>query len=627
MAETFGNQPMHVVAKAMERESRIEQDSPRTTAQSAVTFSRERNLEREAVVDERELLRDALRRSMGQATLTDVRSEFEKRVNGGEFIGVEQKTGRPGRAFTTQEMLDYERDTIQVMRDGQNKHEALVSSDTRSMVDKDHSHLSDSQRTAVGQILSSHDQVVALEGVAGAGKTTSLSAVRQAAEREGYVVEGFAPTSRAAQKLAEAGIESSTLQRHLARGHGQHDGQKRLYVLDESSLASTKQMNEFLNRLEDNDRVLLVGDTRQHQAVEAGTPYQQLQEAGIQTARLDEIVRQKDPALKEVVEQLSRGNVREAIERLNTQGRVHEIPDRDERLKEIAREYARQPEGTLVVSPDNESRREINRVIHREMQTRGQVDGHEHKQRVLVARQEITGADRQWAGQYENGDVVRYTRGSKTHGIEAGEYARVERVNEKENLVTVKRENGEQVSYDPRRLQGVTLYRETERAFSAGDRVQFTAPYKEQHVANRELGTIEKMDASGNLQLRMDSGRSVAFNVKEHPHLDHGYAVTSHSSQGQTADRVLVHVDTEQAGEKLVNRRLAYVAVSRGRYDAQLYTNDKTHLTEQLSRDVSHRSAMEPGRAQQPTAQKIDQTTPAPSQAKAVAAPAQSIGR
>jgi ATP-dependent exoDNAse (exonuclease V) alpha subunit len=605
MAETFGNQPMHVVAKAMERESRIEQDSPRTTAQSAVTFSKERNLEREAVVEERDLLRDALRRSMGQATLTDVRSEFERRVNGGEFIGVEQKTGRPGRAFTTQEMLDYERDTIQVMRDGQSKHEALVSLDTRSRVDKDHPHLSDSQRMAVEQILSARDQVVALEGVAGAGKTTSLSAVRQVAEREGYVVEGFAPTSRAAQKLAEAGIESSTLQRHLARGHGQHDGKKHLYVLDESSLASTKQMNEFLHRLKDNDRVLLVGDTRQHQAVEAGTPYQQLQEAGIETARLDEIVRQKDPALKEVVEQLSRGNVREAIERLDTQGRVHEIPDRKERFREIAKEYAKQPEGTLVVSPDNQSRMEINQIIHREMQTQGQVDPAEHRLRVLVTRQEITGADRRWAEQYAPGDVVRYTKGSKTHGIEAGEYARVERVNERENLVTVKRENGEQVSYDPRRLQGVTLYRETERAFSKGDRVQFTAPHKAQHVANRELGTIEKIDARGNLQLRMDSGHSVAFNVKEHPHLDHGYAVTSHSSQGQTADRVLVHVDTEQSGEKLVNRRLAYVAVSRGRYDARIYTNDKNDLAEQLSRDVSHRSAMEPGRAEMPTAEKV----------------------
>ena len=119
------------MAAATGKKLRIEQDSPRTTAQSAVTFSKERNLEREAVVDERELLRDALRRSMGQATLTDVKTEFERRVNAGEFIGAEKKASSPSRAFTTREMLKYERDTIQIMRDGQDKHEALVSLNTR----------------------------------------------------------------------------------------------------------------------------------------------------------------------------------------------------------------------------------------------------------------------------------------------------------------------------------------------------------------------------------------------------------------------------------------------------------------------------------------------------------------
>jgi len=596
MAEVFGNQPERVIGVARERTLQTERDAPHTTAQSAVTFSKERNMEREAVVEERELLRDALRRSMGEATLTEVRAEFEKRINAGEFIGVEKELGAPSRAYTTQEMIDYERDTIQIMREGQNRRSALVSADTRRRAEIGHPHLSESQQRAVEQILASRDLVTALEGVAGSGKTTSLAAIREAAEREGYMVEGFTPTSRATQKLAEAGIESSTLQRHLARSNDEHDGQKRLYVLDESSLASTKQMNEFLHRLKDNDRVLLVGDVRQHQAVEAGTPYQQLQEAGIQTARLDEIVRQKDPALKEVVEQLSRGQVREAIEKLDAQGRVYEIVDREERLREIAAEYAKQPQGTLVVSPDNQSRMEINRIIHREMQTRGHVDHREHGMRVLVARQEISGADRQWAEQYEPGNVVRYTKGSRAVGIKPGEYARVERKNEKENLVTVKRENGEQLSYDPRRLQGVTLYRETERSFAPGDRIQFTAPNREQRVANRELGTIEQIDARGNLRVRLESGRTVTFNIRENQHIDHGYAVTSHSSQGQTVERVLIHVDTEQAGEKLINRRLAYVAVSRGRYDAQIYTDDKARLAERLSRDMSHGSAIKLGR-------------------------------
>jgi ATP-dependent exoDNAse (exonuclease V) alpha subunit len=72
------------------------------------------------------------------------------------------------------------------------------------------------------------------------------------------------------------------------------------------------------------------------------------------------------------------------------------------------------------------------------------------------------------------------------------------------------------------------------RGFSKGDRVQFTAPNREQHIANRELGTIERIEKNANLQLRTDSGRRVTFNLKENPHLDYGYAVTSHTSQGQT---------------------------------------------------------------------------------------------
>src|SRR5581483_2464638 len=300
-------------------------------------------------------------------------------------------------------------------------------------------------------------------------------------------------------------------------------------------------------RMHGEDRVILVGDKHQHEAVEAGKPYQQMQEAGMQTARLDEIMRQKDPALKEVVEQLSRGQVFEAVDNLERQNRVHEIVSREDRLAEIAKEYAREPKGTLVVSPDNESRRELNTLIHHEMQERGAVGQDEHRLHVLDSRSEMTGADRQWAAQYEAGDVVRYTRGSQVLGIEPGEYALVKDVNGKDNRISIERENGDQQVYDPRRLSGVAVYEQVERSFSEGDRVQFTAPSKDLHVANRELGTIDKINDAGDLKIRMDSGHDLEFNIREHPHLDHGYAVTSHSSQGQTADRVLVHVDTEKS--------------------------------------------------------------------------------
>jgi len=603
MAVEYGQQPQRVLIEAAQRpgvELRLEPSQ--RAAHEGMSYARERGMEREAVADERSLMRDALKHTMGDARLPEIRAEFEKRVAARELIEVPRREGLAGRAFTTGEMQGYERELIERMKMGQGNRDVLADGNVRQQTMEQHPHLSVSQREAVDTVLTSRDQMMALEGVAGAGKTTSLAAVREAAVRAGYEVEGLAPTSRAAQKLGEAGMETETLQRHLARGEQPDNGQKRLYVVDESSMASTKQMHTFVERLRENDRVLFVGDTRQHEAVEAGRPYAQLQEAGLRTAHLDEIIRQKDPALREAVEQLARGEVREAIGNLNSQGRVHEIGDRHERIAEIAREYVRSPGNTLVVSPDNESRREINNEIHRAMQNSGQVKPEEHRVHVLYARQNITGADRQHAQNYEQGDVIRYSKGSKPLGIEAGEYARVTATDRETNTVTVKRHGSEELSYDPRRLQGVTVYRDSERTFAEGDRVQMTAPYHEQKLANRELGTVEKIDGNGNLKLKMDSGREVEFNVKQHPHLDYGYAVTSHSSQGQTADRVLIHVDSSQAHGELLNSRMAYVSVSRAQFDVQMYTNDAKTLGQQLSRDVSHPSAIQ----QESSAQKIE---------------------
>lgn len=194
---------------------------------------------------------------------------------------------------------------------------------------------------------------------------------------------------------------------------------------------------------------------------------------------------------------------------------------------------------------------------------------------------------------YEESDVLRYSRGSKALGIEAGDYARVEGVDSKTNQVTVRTDDDRTFSYDPRRLHGVTLYQDADRAFAAGDRVQMTAPDRKRGVPNRELGTVERVDTHGCMEVQWDSGRTSSFEPAERRHLDYGYAVTSHSSQGQTAGRVLVYVETERASERLVNQRLAYVALSRGQYDARIYTNDKVKLMRLLDRDVSNRSALE----------------------------------
>jgi ATP-dependent exoDNAse (exonuclease V) alpha subunit len=363
---------------------------------------------------------------MGQTTIAQVKEEFERRVQACEFVAIRHVGA--DQQYTTATMLRMEREIIGHMQEGNRRgynDPMLVPPHIRIESKDRHAELNAGQRHAVEDIFLSREKIVGLDGIAGAGKTTTLAIVREGAESAGYKVEGFAPTSRATQTLGEAGIETMTLQAHLVRGQRADAGEHRLYVLDESSLASTKQMHEFMDRLHPNDRVLLVGDTRQHESVEAGRIFAQLQESGMKTVKLDEIVRQKDPELKQTVEQLARGEVAEAVAGLERQGRIHEFKGHDERITAIAKEYAKSPEGALVVSPDNRSRAEINQAIHTELQAKGMVASDEHRVRILVPRQDLTGADRTWAERYNVGDVLRYSRSSQETGIAKGEYARV----------------------------------------------------------------------------------------------------------------------------------------------------------------------------------------------------------
>lgn len=276
---------------------------------------------------------------------------------------------------------------------------------------------------------------------------------------------------------------------------------------------------------------------------------------------------------------------------LQEQGRVTEIADAEERVAAIAKVYAARPENTIIVSPDNASRRAINQAVRQELQLAGTLESSDRAIVILTPRSDMTGADREWAARYVPGDVLHYVRGSKETGIDPGNYAQVVRTDPKENLITVQRSDGQRVTYDPSRLRGISAYREIEREFAIGDRVQLTAPNRDLQVANRDLGTLKKFDEDGRITLRMDNGKDVTFDPKEMRHFDHGYAVTSHSSQGLTSQRVLVNMDTEVHPE-LINARFAYVSVSRASHDAQVFTNDAANLAENLSKDVSKTSAL-----------------------------------
>jgi hypothetical protein len=188
-------------------------------------------------------------------------------------------------------------------------------------------------------------------------------------------------------------------------------------------------------------------------------------------------------------------------------------------------------------------------------------------------------------------DVVRYNRRSKLYAISPGDYGRVLNANHRDNTITVRLEDGREITYNPERLSGVSVYKEAERQFAEKDRIQFRAPFAEAKVKNSELGTITEI-VDGRLTVVLAGKRIVTFDPERFPHLDHGYAVTSYSAQGKTMDRVLVNAETTET-DLLLNQRMAYVAVSRARFDAHVYTDSAADLGGALNRQKNKEMALE----------------------------------
>lgn len=622
MAAAYGFQPQRVASLAAATDPIARTPE---MIHTAIAYAKERCFEQEAVVMERTLLTAILQRGLGHVTLADAQPVFWDYTRRGDF---EQRRARDfdlSRCWTTPEMVTLERDTMRRMLVGRGTmtpiRQIVVPSRHYRTARRIEEHaqnartryaaLTPDQRTALDTILHSRDQVMALVGIAGAGKTTTLEALQYAVRSGGYVVTGLAPTSRAAQNLAGTGIRTHTADSYL---HRPWVPKKPHYlILDESSLASTMMMKAVLDRLRPQDRILLVGDIAQHQSVGPGKSFQQLLDAGMQAARLTQIVRQTDPDQQRIVQHLATGRVQEALDALNAHGHIHIVADRASRMAWVAHRVVHDPASHLVVCPDNESRRELNTAIRDGLLQRGVV-APGYRVPVLVSRSDLTGADHKLAYRYEPGNTIRFSVGGTPHAphwltppaaFRKGEYVTVISHDETSNTITVRRANGQLVAYNPARLSGVTVYQHETRAFGVGDRIQTTHKCSDLKLANRQLGTVITIRGSA-ITVRFDpvpgqQARDVTLPLATFPHLDHGYTMTSYSSQSQTVQHVLYVVDSERASILIVNRRGTYVAISRGRASAELVADTPERLTWLLSRDESNRAAVElvqPGRTQ-----------------------------
>jgi hypothetical protein len=443
------------------------QHTPRPRgARRSVRFAIAHLTERQAIIEERELLDVALKHAVGRATLPDVRGEVARlsstgylipesplyraadapikapglpkgawvAAEGGRGIARDEARARVDaaiaggrlvpveRRFTTQTALEREKRILRIEREGRGAVQPIGGSDRiRSRLTAND--LNDGQRAAVQLMTTSPHRVVGIQGYAGTGKSHMLDHAKGLTEQHGHRVVALAPYAAHVRALRELGVEAKTLASFLAARDKALDD-KTVLVIDEAGTVPTRQMEQALKLAEQaGARVVLLGDTAQTKAIEAGRPFHQLQAAGMQTAVMAEIERQKDPALREAVSLAARGESESSLARLSD---VREVRDDQERRRAIAADYARLPEeeraSTIVVAGTNEARREINRAIREDLGLAGR--GHEF---ATLTRRDTTQAERAFSKNYSPGDIIQPERTTRRRGSRAARCTRSSR--------------------------------------------------------------------------------------------------------------------------------------------------------------------------------------------------------
>jgi len=568
-------------------------DEDRTTsklsAKEAVKWAIDHSTERQTIVSGLDLQRYAAERAVGKASFNEVQVALAREEQDGNLI-------RVGNRYTTIEALRVEHQTIEKMKEGQNSLGPIMYRQQAEQALSVHG-LTAGQERAANHILTSTDRFIGVEGWAGTGKTTMLQRVQEATSDSRVELHGLAVSASAARTLeTESGIASKTVAHFLSReSSSTQDGVHRVYVVDEASLLGARTAHALMERIEqENARAIFLGDRQQLSAIEAGKPFAVLVNQGMETSRMEEILRQRDPGLKSLVEQAATGRMVETVGQLERAGNLIEISDRNERLNAVAQVYLKRTSSerqqTLVLTGSRIDRGTLNEMIRAGLQQQGTLSGPEIKGNVLVQR-DLTKAQAREVSSYNIGDVVRFSKDYCGLGIAKGEYGVVEETNLAGGTVSLRMEgNGRTVDWEPGRLVSTEIFHKEERGLQEGDLIRWSKNDYSQGRRNGDLATVNIDPVSGSLFVRDKHGKETAFNSQTDRHWDHGYASTVHAAQGRTADHAIFHAESQQLS---TNKEGWYVAVSRARDDLWVVTDDVAALKEAVAESRVQSSAIE----------------------------------
>lgn len=566
-----------------------EEGGAESVAKEAVHHALKHHLERKSVASDKEILATALKASTGKARPEEVKKQFDERQ---DIIPVKEG----GRTFiTTQGALAEEKQLITHANAMKGKFRPVNEN-----YEPINELLNDQQQKAVKHALGTSDGVTIISGKAGTGKTTLMKEVKQGIEETGMKIHPFAPSSEASRVVQrKEGFENAdTLAALFHNQQMQQNLKNQIIWVDEAGLVSNQDMNRvFKIATEQNARVILSGDIRQHNSVERGDALRIIQQyGGVRSVTVDKIQRQKSNDYRQAVKLLSEAKVEKGFKKLESIGAINEIGDSEKRIKAVAEDYCNsafkgtKPRDVLVISPTHAEGEAVTAEIRRRMKEKGLLDD-KAKAVTILKNLQYTEAEKGNIENYRAGQILVFHQNTK--GVKAG--AKLEITATTTSGITAKDRKGVEYSITTNEAKKFNVFESREIEIATGDKIRITGNGKAmdgKHLFNGTAYKVTGFDQKGNIRL---SNGSVL--PKDYGHFNLGYIMTSHASQGKTTDKIIISQSSMSL--RAASMEQFYVSVSRGRQAVSIYTDDKEMLLQAVSQSAQRKSAMELAEARQ----------------------------
>lgn len=428
-------------AQELLRTARPTQRDSRAEARNALGTAGERSTEQQSYFSRREFTRhvaeEALGRGLGAKEIRQARdtylSESEDIVRLGRYKGE--------LVYTTRDLMEVERALLASVERSKSAYQAGVSERTVAGVIATRKSFGEDQERALRHITEAGGTIRLVSGVAGSGKTTLLHAARLSWELEGFEVHGAAVGGKAAQGLSQgSGIQSETLRRTL---FDIQNGRLKLHersvlVVDEAGMVGTRIMREVEDATQKaGARLILVGEARQLQPIDAGGPFAEIQKR-LGAAELTEIRRQREEWARGAVKDFAEGDSRKGLRAYAERGLLSVSDDRRQAMDALVSAWkvrgVHVPEEQLILTGTRHEAQALNRMAQEERRVAGKLMGEgvsipESNQRLFA------------------GDRILFTKKSRLYGVENGSLGEVTALDTQGQSLTVRLDSGEHVRF------------------------------------------------------------------------------------------------------------------------------------------------------------------------------------